>query len=79
MAALLLALVVFLVLVMPQVDLDNGVVRDAQYQTLLFMMALASALIWSLPSEFFYRSQDLAFQDEVALCSEARGGPVLRC
>lgn len=79
MAALLLALVVCLVLIMPQVDLDNGVLRDVQYQSFLFMMAYATAFIWLLPPAFFYRSQEQAFKDDVSLCSGASSSSILRC
>lgn len=46
MAALLLAIVICLILVLPQVDLDNGVLRDVGSQvTLLMFVAVATALI----------------------------------
>ena len=79
LAALLLALVICLVLVMPQVDLDNGVLKDVQNQSFLFMMAFASALMWFLPPEFFYRSQEQVFKHEVSLCAGARSSSILRC
>jgi hypothetical protein len=79
LAALLLALVVCLVLVMPQVDLDNGVLRDVQYQTFLLMMAFVAALIGLLPPDFFCRSQEQAFKDGVSLCSGAWSSSILRC
>ncbi|HEU5231500.1 MAG TPA: hypothetical protein VFU50_01475 [Terriglobales bacterium] len=79
LAALLLALVVCLVLVMPQVDLDSGVLKDVQYQTFLFMMAFAEAFIWLLPPEFFNRFQEQAFKHDVSLCSGAWSSSILRC
>jgi NADH:ubiquinone oxidoreductase subunit 6 (subunit J) len=48
--ALSLAVMVFLVLVMPQVDLDDGVLRDVQWQVQMLVFALlATALIIHLP------------------------------
>lgn len=79
MAALLLALVICLVLVMPQVDLDNGVLRDVHYQSLLFMMAFVAAFIWLLQPELFCRSHEQAFKDDISLSSGAWSGSILRC
>ena len=79
LAALLLALVVCLALVLPQVDLENGVLRDVQCQALLFIMAVTAAFMFLLSPEFFHRSREFAFKDQVRLYSGARGSSILRC
>jgi len=80
LAALLLALIVCLVLVLPQVDLENGVLRDVQNQaSVLSLMAVAGALILLLPPKLFYRSRELSFEDEVPLHSGTRSSSILRC
>lgn len=52
--ALSLAVVVFLVLVLPQVDLDDGVLRDVQWQVQMLVFALlALASLIHLPLDHF--------------------------
>jgi hypothetical protein len=80
LAALLLALIVCLVLVLPQVDLENGVLRDVQNQLSLFsLMLFAGALILLLPPKILCRSRESEFKDEVPLYSGGRGTSILRC
>jgi hypothetical protein len=80
LAALLLALIVCLVLVLPQVDLENGVLGDVQNQVSLFsLIAFATVLILLLPPKCFCRSREAAFKDEVPLYSGGRGSSILRC
>jgi hypothetical protein len=52
--ALSLAVLVFLVCVLPQVDLDDGVLRDVQWQVQMLVFALlALALLIHLPLNLF--------------------------
>jgi hypothetical protein len=57
--ALSLAVVVFLVLVLPQVDLDDGVLRDVQWQVQMLIIALlAATVIFQLPLTVFPSEAD---------------------
>ena len=80
MAALLLAIVVCLVLVMPQVDLDAGVLQDVGSQLLLFMfVGLATALIPLLPPDLSHALREIPFEEIVHLRSMAWSVLSLRC
>jgi hypothetical protein len=75
--ALFLVLIVCLVLVLPQVDLDDGVLKDGQSQLALLMLStLACALVFFFPPDSLRRprtfSADLAspgtgFADEISI------------
>ena len=55
--ALSLAVMVFLVCILPQVDLDDGVLRDVQWQVQMLVFALlVIALTVHLPPVLFPRS-----------------------
>jgi hypothetical protein len=57
--ALSLAVLVFLVCVLPQVDLDDGVLRDVQWQVQMLVFALlATTLFLHLPSTIFLSEAD---------------------
>ena len=79
LAALLLAMVVCLVLVLPQVDLNDGVLRDVQNQSLLLMMLALAGVILLLPPELFRHSQQGALQEDIPLETGVLPNSILRC
>lgn len=80
LAALLLAIVVCLVLVLPQVDLDDGVLRDVQTQvSVLMLMGLAAACVLCLPSGLARSLRELLVEESIALYAKERSIFSWRC
>ena len=80
MAALLLAIVICLVLVLPQVDLDTGVLRDIQSQALVIMfLGLATELILLLPPGLCRPLRQVRWGHTFHLCADASAVVSLRC
>ena len=80
MAALLLAIVICLVLVMPQVDLDDGVLRDVgSHVVLLMFVAFATALIMFLPPGLSRAMREVSFAENYHLAGGGLSVLSLRC
>ena len=80
LAALLLAIVICLVLVLPQVDLDNGVLRDVGSQVMLLMfVAFATALILFLPPVLFRAPREVSFRENFQFAGGGLSVLSLRC
>ena len=79
LAALLLAIVVCLVLVLPQIDLDDGVLRDVPNQILLLvLMGFAAALIRLMPPQFYF-PREAASSHDIPMHAGAFASSILRC
>ncbi len=79
LAALLLAIIVCLVLVLPQIDLDDGVLRDVPNQILLLaVIAFAASLIRLMRPQSYF-SREAASANDIALQTGACTGSILRC
>jgi len=80
LAALLLAIVICLVLVLPQVDLDDGVLRDFQTQALsIVFLGLAAELILLLPPGLSYPLRQVRWEYTLHPCADASAVVSLRC
>lgn len=80
MAALLLAIVICLILVMPQVDLDDGVPGDMGSQVMLLMfVAFATELILFLPPSLSRAPQEVPFGENCHLARSGLSVLSLRC
>ena len=80
LAALLLAIVLCLVLVMPQVDLDDGVLRDVGSQVMLLMfVAFATALILFLLPCLSGALREVSFGENCDLAGSGLADLSLRC
>lgn len=80
MAALLLAILVCLILVMPQVDLDAGVLQDGGSQVLLLMfVGLTIALTLLLPPGLSHALREVPFEKIFHLKGRGCSVSALRC
>jgi hypothetical protein len=77
--ALVLAVLVCLVLVMPQVDLDDGVLNCQSQALLLLSASLACGLITFLPANFFHALREFAFGVAPRESLFASSRSILRC
>ena len=77
---MLLAVAIGLVLILPQVDLDDGVLKDVQNQVvILASMSPPAFLGLLLPPDLLRRSHEITLHEEVPLNSGACAGAILRC
>lgn len=80
LAALLLAIVVCLVLILPQVDLEDGVLNDLQSQVLLLILiGLTTVFAVLLSTEFSQPSREVCLDAAIPIILDTRPSSILRC